>query len=44
MEWVNDWVKYWMGGEGNFVILVMEEMGIYYLLDCLYQSGLVDKD
>ena len=43
-EWANDWVKYWTGGEGNFVTSAMEEMGTYHSLDRLHQSGLVDKN
>lgn len=42
-DWVNDWMCFWINGKGNFVILGMEDIGVYQLMVYLEQVGKVDK-
>ena len=41
-QWANDWIKYWTGGEGNFVTAAMEDTGTHQSLNFLAQAGKVD--
>ena len=43
-DWANEWVKYWTGGQGNFVTSAMEDTGTYQSLSFLENAGKVDKD
>jgi len=43
-DWANDWVKYWSGGQGNFVTSAMEDTGTLQALSFLAQDGRVDLD
>ena len=42
-NWANDWVKYWSGGEGNFVTSGMEDTGTLQSLAFLSKAGRVDN-
>lgn len=41
-EWANDWVKYFSGGEGEFVTSAMEDTGTYSSLERLTNAGKAD--
>jgi len=41
-HWANDWVKYWTGGQGNFVTSAMEDTGTLQSLTFLDKAGKVD--
>ncbi|NEQ53561.1 MAG: purine nucleoside permease [Leptolyngbya sp. SIO3F4] len=43
-EWANKWVKYWTGGEGNFVTSAMEDTGTMQALKFLEKAGKVDSE
>lgn len=43
-QWANDWVKYWSGGEGNFVTSAMEDTGTLQALTFLDNAGKVDLE
>lgn len=43
-QWANDWVKYWSGGQGNFVTSAMEDTGTLQALTFLDNAGKVDLD
>jgi purine nucleoside permease len=43
-EWANKWVKYWTGGEGNFVTSAMEDTGTMQALKFLDNAGKVDSE
>ena len=40
--WANDWVRYYTGGAGEFVMTAMEDSGIAHALSRLGKSRLVD--
>jgi purine nucleoside permease len=42
--WANDWVRYWSGGEGEFVTSAMEDTGVMQAVTYLDQIGRVDRD
>jgi purine nucleoside permease len=41
-EWANEWVRYYTGGTGNFMIAAMEDTGTLQALTFLNQAGRVD--
>lgn len=41
-QWANDWVKYYTGGEGEYVTTAMEDTGTYGSLAWLTRAGRVD--
>ncbi len=41
-EWANAWVRYYTGGQGNFVVSGMEDTGTLQSLTFLAQAGKVD--
>jgi purine nucleoside permease len=41
-KWANDWVRYFTGGTGNFMISAMEDTGTLQALTFLDQAGRVD--
>ena len=41
-EWANQWVKYFTGGQGNYMIAAMEDTGTLQSLAFLDQAGRVD--
>ena len=41
-EWANKWVRYWSGGEANFVTSGMEDSGTLQSLSFLAKAGKVD--
>lgn len=43
-DWVNDWMLYFMEGDGNFVILVMEDIGMFQVIVFLENVGCVCCD
>jgi len=43
-QWANEWVKYWTGGRGNFVMTAMEDTGTMQALTFLANAGRVDRD
>lgn len=42
--WANDWVRYWTGGEGNFLTSAMEDTGTKLALSWLDNAGKVDSE
>ena len=42
--WANQWVKYWTGGQGEFVTSAMEDTGTAQALHFLDAAGRVDAD
>ncbi|MEM7017004.1 MAG: purine nucleoside permease [Pseudomonadota bacterium] len=43
-DWANDWVRYWSGGETDFVTSAMEETGTFQSITYLHNIGRVDKN
>jgi purine nucleoside permease len=41
-RWANDWVKYYTGGQGNYVTTAMEDTGTLQALTLLAKAGKVD--
>jgi purine nucleoside permease len=40
--WANDWVRYFTGGQGNYMVTAMEDTGTLQALTFLSQAGRVD--
>ncbi len=43
-DWANAYVRYWSGGETDFVTSAMEDTGTYQAITYLHEAGRVDKD
>ena len=43
-DWANAYVRYWSGGEANFVTSAMEDTGTYQAIAYLHNAGRVDKN
>jgi purine nucleoside permease len=41
-QWANDWVRYYTGGKGNFVVTGMEDTGTLQSLTFLAHAGKID--
>ena len=41
-QWANEWVSYFTGGKGNFMVSAMEDTGTLQALTFLSQAGRVD--
>jgi purine nucleoside permease len=41
-QWANEWVRYFTGGKGNFMVSAMEDTGTLQALTFLSQAGRVD--
>lgn len=41
-EWANAWVKYYTGGQGNYIVCAMEDSGVLQSLAFLKEAGRVD--
>jgi purine nucleoside permease len=41
-EWANDWVRYFTGGKGNYMVAAMEDTGTMQALTLLNHGGRVD--
>jgi purine nucleoside permease len=41
-KWANEWVRYFTGGEGNYMTTAMEDSGTLHALSRLGQAGRVD--
>ena len=42
-EWAKEWVRYYTGGKGNYVVCAMEDSGTLQALAFLNQAGRVDQ-
>ncbi|WP_459662703.1 purine nucleoside permease, partial [Novosphingobium sp. 11B] len=43
-DWANDWVRYWSGGQGEFVTSAMEDTGVMQAMTYLDAVGRADRD
>ncbi|EZP84375.1 Purine nucleoside permease [Novosphingobium resinovorum] len=43
-DWANDWVRYWSGGQGEFVTSAMEDTGVMQAMTYLDAVGRANRD